>query len=85
MSKPDSPWVVTATADAANVGSIVMRATALKAAGQLDGEVLTVPAVLVTQGALRASKIQNLDQLSQYFPGLRTPKMLAAPWMGKMS
>jgi simple sugar transport system substrate-binding protein len=85
MCKPDSPWVVTATADAANVGSIVMRAAALKAAGQLDGEVLTVPAVLVTQGALRAAKIQNVDQLSQHFPGLRTPKMLAAPWMGKMS
>jgi simple sugar transport system substrate-binding protein len=85
MSKPDSPWVVTATADAANVGSIVMRAAALKAVGQLDGEVLTVPAVLVTQRELRAAKIQNLDQLSQHFPELRTPKILAAPWMDKMS
>jgi simple sugar transport system substrate-binding protein len=43
MSKPDSPWVITATADAANVGAVVMRAAALKAVGQLDGEVLRPP------------------------------------------
>jgi simple sugar transport system substrate-binding protein len=84
MTKPDSPWVITATTDATNVGSVVMRASALKAVGQLDGEILSVPPVLVTQEALRAAMIQNMDQLSQHFPDLRTPTLLDAPWMGHM-
>jgi len=81
MTKPDSPWVITATADAANVGSVVLRAAALKALGQLEGEFLSVAPVLVTQEALRARQIHNMDQLKESFPDLRTPKLFSAPWM----
>jgi simple sugar transport system substrate-binding protein len=84
MTKRNSPWVITATADASNVGSVVMRAAALKAVGQLDGETLNVPPILVTQEALRAGKIQSMDQLRQHFPNLRTPKVLNAPWMDNL-
>jgi simple sugar transport system substrate-binding protein len=84
MTKPDSPWVITATADAANVGSVVLRAAALKALGQLEGEFLSVAPVLVTQEALRARQIHNMDQLKESFPDLRTPKLFSAPWMDNL-
>jgi simple sugar transport system substrate-binding protein len=84
MTEPDSPWVITATADAANVGSVVLRAAALKALGQLEGEFLSVAPVLVTQEALRAKQIHNMDQLKESFPGLRTPKLISAPWMDNL-
>jgi simple sugar transport system substrate-binding protein len=84
MTKPDSPWVITATADAANVGSVVLRAAALKALGQLEGEFLSVAPVLVTQEALRAKQIHNMDQLKESFPDLRTPKLVSAPWMDNL-
>ena len=61
MTKPDSPWVITASTDATNVGSVVMRASALKAVWQLDGEILSVPPVFITQEALHAARIQNMD------------------------
>ena len=84
MTKSDSPWVITATTDATNVGSVVMRAAALKALGQLEGEFLSVAPVLVTQEALRAKQIHNMDQLKESFPDLRTPKLISAPWMDSM-
>jgi simple sugar transport system substrate-binding protein len=84
MTKPDSPWVITATTDAANVGSVVLRAAALKALGQLEGEFLSVAPVLVTQEGLRAKQIHNMDQLKESFPDLRTPKLISAPWMDNL-
>jgi simple sugar transport system substrate-binding protein len=84
MTKPDSPWVITATADATNVGSVVLRAAALKALGQLEGEFLSVAPVFVTQEALRAKQIHNMDQLKESFPDLRTPKLTSAPWMDNL-
>lgn len=81
MTKPDSPWVVTATTDAANVGAVVLRAATLKAVGQLDGETLSVTPALVTQDALRKDGIQNMEQLTAKFPDLQTPMVLHAPWM----
>ena len=84
MTKPDSPWVITATADATNVGSVVLRAAALKALGQLEGEFLSVAPVFVTQEALRAKQIHNMDQLKESFPDLRTPKLISAPWMDNL-
>jgi len=84
MTKSDSPWVITATADAANVGSVVLRAAALKALGQLEGEFLSVAPVLVTQEALRAKQIHTMDQLKESFADLRTPKLISAPWIDNM-
>lgn len=84
MTRSDSPWVITATADAANVGSVVLRAAALKALGQLEGEFLSVAPVLVTQEALRIRQIHNMDQLKESFPALRTPTLISAPWMDGM-
>lgn len=84
MTKPDSPWVITATTDATNVGSVVLRAAALKAVDQLEGRILSVPPLLVRQEALLSEGIKNMDQLSEKFPGLRTPELLSAPWMESM-
>lgn len=84
MAKPDSPWVITATTDAANLGSVVMRAATLKALGQLEGEILSVAPVLVSQEVLRAKQIHSMDQLRESFPDLRTPKLISAPWMDKL-
>jgi simple sugar transport system substrate-binding protein len=84
MTKPGSPWVITATADAASVGSVVLRAAALKALGQLEGEFLSVAPVLVTQKALRAKQIRNMDQLKESFPDLRTSNLIRAPWMDNL-
>jgi hypothetical protein len=76
--------VITATADAASVGSVVLRAAALKALGQLEGEFLSVAPVLVTQKALRAKQIRNMDQLKESFPDLRTSNLIRAPWMDNL-
>ena len=84
MTKPDSPWMFTAATDAKNDGSVVMRAAALKALGQLEGEVLRVAPVLVSQEGLRAKQIHDMDQLRASFPDLSTPKLLSAPWMDGM-
>jgi simple sugar transport system substrate-binding protein len=85
MTRPDSPWVITATADSANVGSVILRAAVLKALGQLEGEFLRIAPVLVTQEALRAKRIQSMDQLKEAFPELKTLKLVSAPWMGNLT
>lgn len=81
MTAENSPWVVTATTDQANVGSVALRVLALKIAGQLDGNHLSVPPLVVTQEDLLSSNIQNLEQLSEKFPALLTPGLMVAPWM----
>lgn len=83
MTAPDSPWVVTATTDMVNVGAVVLRTAAAKAAGQLEGNTVTVPPAVITQAALRADHVQNMDELRKAFPQLMTPDLVRAPWMAK--
>lgn len=84
MTKPDSPWVATGTTDPSNVGAVVLRAATLKAVGHLEGETLSVPPTIVTQAALLKDGIQNMEQLAENFPSLKTPQLLKAPWMDSM-
>ena len=84
MTKDKSPWVVTATTDQANVGSVVLRTAAAKIAGDLEGNALSVPPLIVTQEDLRSAEIKNVEQLGDKFPGLRTPDVSKAPWMDEL-
>ncbi len=81
MTKEGSPWVVTATTDQSNVGSVVLRTAAAKIAGDLVGNTLSVPPLVVVQDQLRSAGIKNVEQLGQKLPGLVTPDVSKSPWM----
>lgn len=81
MTAPNSPWVVTATTDQSNVGAAALRVLALKIAGQLEGNHLTVPPLIVTQAELLETGILNVEGLGESFPDLMTPDVARAPWM----
>jgi simple sugar transport system substrate-binding protein len=81
MTQPDSPWVVTATTDMINVGSVVLRTAAAKVAGQLTGNELSIEPLAITQKQLLDANVRNVDQLRQKFPALQTPSVSLAPWM----
>jgi simple sugar transport system substrate-binding protein len=81
MTKEGSPWVVTATTDQSNVGSVVLRTAAAKIAGDLVGNTLSVPPLVVVQDQLRSAGIKNVEQLRQKLPGLVTPDVSKSPWM----
>lgn len=81
MTKDKSPWVVTATTDQTNVGSVVLRTAAAKIAGDLVGNSLSVPPLVVTQDQLRSAGIKNVEQLGEKLPGLETPNVSKSPWM----
>ncbi|GGI31327.1 MULTISPECIES: substrate-binding domain-containing protein [Bradyrhizobium] len=84
MTKPHSPWVVTATTNQSNVGSVVLRVAAARIAGDLIGNTLSVPPLVITQEELRTNKVENIEQLGAVFPDLKTPDVAKAPWMDKM-
>jgi len=84
MTKDKSPWVITATTDQANVGSTALRTAAAKIAGDLLGDTLSVPPLIVTQKDLLESGVKNVEQLAEKFPGLRTPDVSKSPWMDKL-
>lgn len=83
MTAPNSPWKVTATTDQANVGSAALRMSVLQAAGELEGNHVSVPPVVISQEELRQKSITDVSQLGQAFPDLSTPDLLRAPWMSK--
>jgi simple sugar transport system substrate-binding protein len=82
MVKPGSPWTVTATTDAGNMGAVTLRVAALKVAGQIDGDLVSVPPLVITQAELRDEHVLNMSQLAAKFPGLLTADVAKAPWMG---
>lgn len=84
MVKEGSPWVVTATTNQSNVGSVVMRVAASKISGDLAGNTLSVPPLIISQDDLRSNKVENIEQLGAAFPGLTTPDVGKAPWMDKL-
>jgi simple sugar transport system substrate-binding protein len=81
MVKDKSPWVVTATTSQANVGATVMRVAAAKVSGDLIGNTLSVPPLIITQDDLRKAGVENVEQLGTKFPTLMTPNVAKAPWM----
>lgn len=84
MTRDKSPWVVTATTNQSNVGSVVLRVAAAKIAGDLTGNSLSVPPLVITQDELRSKKVENIEQLGGAFPALMTPDVAKAPWMDKV-
>ena len=81
MTANDSPWTVTATTDMVNVGSVILRTSAAKIAGQLDGNSLSITPAVITQKELRDAKVQNVEELRKAFTSLTTPEVSKAPWM----
>lgn len=76
MTATDSPWVATVAADPGNVGAVSVRAAYLKATGGTVPHSVVVPVALITQDALRAGNVQNMQQLAAAVPELETPNLL---------
>jgi simple sugar transport system substrate-binding protein len=85
MTKAGSPWVATAATDPAAVGAAVVRAAALKLAGQLPQNDVTFPATLITQQFLIDNKIANMATLRTKLPDLGLLDVNAADWIPKVS
>lgn len=81
MNQPGSPWVATAATDPAGVGAAVVRAMALKMAGQLEGTDFKFPAALITQKFLKDNGITNMDQLRAAMPELAEASQMTADWI----
>lgn len=81
MTTPGNPWVATAATDPAGVGAAVVRAMALKLAGQLDGTDFQFPAALITQQFLKDNGITNMDQLRVAMPELAEASQMTAGWI----
>ena len=81
MTAPGSPWVATAATDPAGVGAAVVRAMALKLAGQLTGTDFKFPAALITQKYLNDNGIKNMDQLRVAMPELAEASQMTADWI----
>jgi simple sugar transport system substrate-binding protein len=81
MTKPDSPWKATATADPSAVGAAVTRTLALQLAGQLSSKEVVFPGTLVTQAFLRENGIKNMDLLRAKLPQLNLATISSAGWV----
>ena len=81
MTTPGNPWVATAATDPAGVGAAVVRAMALKLAGQLTGTDFKFPAALITQDYLNKNGIKNMDQLRVAMPELAEASQMVADWI----
>lgn len=81
MVAEGSPWVATAATDPAGVGAAVVRAMALKLAGQLEGTDFQFPAALITQEYLRSNNVANMDQLRVLLPELAEASQMTADWI----
>jgi len=81
MTKKDSPWKATGTADPRAVGAAVTRTLALELAGQLGSRQVVFPGVLVTQAFLLENQIKNMDDLRAKLPALSLAKISSASWL----
>ena len=81
MTKQDSPWKATATADPAAVGAAVTRTLALELAGQLGKKQVVFPGVLITQSFLVDNQIKDMGQLRSKLPDLNLGNVASAPWI----
>ena len=85
MTKDGSPWKATATTDPNAIGAAVLRAMALKLAGELDSNEIFFPGVLVTQQFLLDNGIKNMNELRAAMPELNLTQEMAAPWIASVS
>jgi simple sugar transport system substrate-binding protein len=81
MTKKDSPWKATATADPAAVGAAVTRAMALELSGQLGKKQVVFPGVLITQSFLMDNQIKSMDDLRTKLPALNLGNVASAAWI----
>ncbi len=81
MNQPGGPWVATAATDPAGVGAAVVRAMALKMAGQLSGTDFKFPASLITQQLLKEKGLTNMDLLRAAMPELAEASQMTADWI----
>ena len=81
MTKKDSPWKATGTADPRAVGAAVTRTLALELAGQLGRKEVVFPGVLVTQAFLLENQIKNMDGLRAKLPALNLATISSASWL----
>ncbi len=81
MTAENSPWVATATTDMQNFGRVSLRVAAGEVAGSYEGNDLEIPPLVITQEDLVSKGVENVEQLSEEFPGLATPGLAVAPWM----
>ena len=81
MTRNDSPWKATATADPAAVGAAVTRTLALELAGQLGKKQVVFPGVLITQSFLQDKQIRNMDQLRANHPEQNQGNNSSAAWV----
>lgn len=81
MNEAGSAWVATAATDPAGVGAAVVRAMALKLAGQLEGTDFQFPAALITQKFLKDNGITTMDALRVAMPELAEASQMTADWI----
>jgi simple sugar transport system substrate-binding protein len=73
MTAANSPWAATAATDPANVGAVTIRAAYMLAMGEDVLADIIVPPLLITQEALLAAGVTNMEELRAAFPELATP------------
>jgi simple sugar transport system substrate-binding protein len=81
ITAADSPWVATSATDPAAVGAGVVRALALKLAGQLTETDVQFPAVTITQDFLSTKKVANVAELREAEPSLKLSTTVVADWL----
>ncbi|MCM3502252.1 substrate-binding domain-containing protein [Microbacterium sp. P26] len=85
MTADGSPWVATSATDPSAVGAAVVRALALKLAGQLDETSVQFPAVTITRDFLLEKDITNVAQLREAEPSLLLGDTVVADWLPAVS
>jgi simple sugar transport system substrate-binding protein len=81
MTRKDSPWKATGTADPRAVGAAVARTLALELAGQLASKEVVFPGTLVTRAFLLENQVKSMDDLRARMPELSLANVSAAGWL----
>jgi simple sugar transport system substrate-binding protein len=79
MTAANSPWVVTAATDPADVGRVAVRAAALLALGDKVPLDIVVPPQQITQQFLLSKKVVNMTDLRGAIAALSTPNIVPVP------
>lgn len=85
MIADGSPWVATSATDPSAVGAGVVRALALKLAGELTEDAVQFPAVTITRDFLIEKGITNVSQLREAEPSLLLDDTVIADWLPAVS
>lgn len=79
MTAANSPWVVTAATDPADVGRVAVRSAALLVLGDKVPLDIVVPPQQITQRFLLSNKIVNMAELRTGIAALNTPSIVPVP------